>query len=652
MKRNRSTLIRSLWALGPGLLAAALLAASGGVFEAKAQSKTPSAAKKTPSRTKGKPETKPAKPPSSEDLYEGPGVAEPAKKHAPAPVPPPAAPVAAPPPILTAPRPNAPRNADAWPSEYRPPAADLLLTPQDEEKAGAIAAFAEAELFTERGNSDKALRAFRQAAALDPADPSLAIKVARELLKTNDPTAAIQVVKDSIAASPREPKTHLYLARIYADQLGKPDLAKQYAEKALELAPDYFPAWKAVLDFAAADGTGKKTAELVERAMKSAASDAGFWLDLALFLRKNSGLENHKPPGEEDKKRIEAAYRKALEINPNNATALAQFGDYFALLRDHKRAISNFEQAKALKQPANHPSLENLGEKLAIALVADGRKAEALPMIERLVADHPDRTDLGMMLAELYDQTGQTEKALEYYQRSLSLDLTKPDNHISLAETLIRAKHFDRAVTTMQAAREKFPDRPEVTYSLARCLSLAKKHTLALDMFAAAQKEMKGRNEELASETFYFQYGAAAEQAGDLKKAAEMMKKCIALRPEAAEAYNFLGYMWADRGENLEEAGTLIKKALEIEPENPAYLDSLGWWYYKTGKFEEARKELARAVEIMGAEEDATVFDHLADSLDKLGKREEALKLWKKAMKLESEIQDKLAKKIADAEKK
>ncbi len=649
MKRNRSTSLRSLRAHGPGMLAVVLLAASGVFFEAKAETKKTPPAGKAPSTGKAKPELKPAKPPATDGLYEGPGVAEAPIKAA-APVAPPVVPGS--PSAVIDLKPYAPRNADAWPSEYRPAPTDLLLNQQDENRAAAIAAYAEAEINAERGNADKALKSYKKAAALDPADARLAIKVARELLKTNDPTAAIQVIKDSIAASPKEPKTHLYLARIYADHLNKSDLARQSAEKALELSPDYFPAWKAVLDFSAADGQGKKTDELIERAMKSPSQDANFWLEFALFLRKNSGLENHKPPAEDEKKRIETAYKRALELNPKSAAALAQFGDYFALLRDHKRAITNFEQARALKQPANHPALENLGEKLATALVADGRKADALPLLERLVADFPDRNDLGMMLAEVYDQTGQTEKALAYYQRSLALDLTKPENHISLAETLVRHKHYDRAVATMQSAREKFPDRPEVTYSLARCLALAKKHQLALEMFATAQKEMKGRNEDLASDAFFFSYGAAAEQAGQFEKAAELLKKCIELKPDSPEAYNYLGYMWADRGERLEEAGALIKKAVDMEPENAAYLDSLGWWYFKSEKYEEAKKELNRAIELMAGEEDATVFDHLADTLDKLGKRDEALKLWKKALKLESEIQDKLTKKIADAEKK
>ena len=88
---------------------------------------------------------------------------------------------------------------------------------------------------------------------------------------------------------------------------------------------------------------------------------------------------------------------------------------------------------------------------------------------------------------------------------------------------------------------------------------------------------------------FYFAYGAAAEQAGQVDKAAELLQKSIALDPEnSAEACNYLGYMWAERGQKLDEAGDLIKKALALQPDNPAYLDSLGWYYFKKGDLKEA----------------------------------------------------------------
>ena len=74
---------------------------------------------------------------------------------------------------------------------------------------------------------------------------------------------------------------------------------------------------------------------------------------------------------------------------------------------------------------------------------------------------------------------------------------------------------------------------------------------------------------------FYFNYGAAAEQAGLYDKAADLLRKSIALDPDnSAETFNYLGYMWADHNMNLDEAETMIRRALQSEPNNASYLDS------------------------------------------------------------------------------
>ena len=117
------------------------------------------------------------------------------------------------------------------------------------------------------------------------------------------------------------------------------------------------------------------------------------------------------------------------------------------------------------------------------------------------------------------------------------------------------------------------------------------------------------------------------------------------------EAYNYLGYMWVDKGMNLEEAGGMIRKALEISPKNGAYLDSLGWYYFKVGKFDEARRELLAALDVM-EEEDPVVFEHLADTYEKLGNLKEAISFWEKALKLEPENADKIREKIAAVKKR
>ena len=350
---------------------------------------------------------------------------------------------------------------------------------------------------------------------------------------------------------------------------------------------------------------------------------------------------------------METVFRKAVELKPDDASVLAQAGDFFALARNNKEALDFYARAVKLNQAPTDEATKNLREKHIRALLANDRKAEALPLLEQLARDPATsmRGDLYEFLAELYEQAGQVDKALEQYKQSLVLDVSAPSNHIRLAFAQIRAKKFDDAIATLTKARKKFPSRPEITAQLASALSSAKRHAEALAMFEKAEGEVRGRNESLLSASLFEMWAFAAERAGQFDKAVELLRKSIESNPDAPGAYNDLGYMWVERGLNLEEAGKYIKKAIELDDDNAAYLDSLGWYFFKTGKFEEAKRELLNALSKM-KEEDATVLEHLGDTYEQLGNLREALNHWQRALKLEPENPDKLREKIEAAKKK
>jgi tetratricopeptide (TPR) repeat protein len=616
-----------------GLIAVVFATATGTGFAAQKSAKKP-----TPTPT-------PAgqRPPAKDDLYEGPASASPAKSPAPKP---------GAESQFVAPLSPGPKYADAWPSERRKSEADLQLTREAENRALAIAAFAEAQAADEKGDADKAIEAWKRATDLDPSNAGLAVKVATELAKRNEPAEAIRVLKDSITAAPKEPETYIYLAQVYAKHLNKPDLAMQTALKAMAVAPDNFGTWAAVYELLQQAGEKQKAGEIIEKGLKSTSKNPDFWLSFGGYLRKVF-LTDDGTATPEQLQQMETAFRRAVELKPNDASVLAQAGDFAVLAHKNKEALDFYERAVKLNQPARDEPTKNLREKYIRALAANDRGAEAIPLLEQFARDPNEslRQDLFDLLGELYEQAKQTDKAIEHYKRGLLLDVSEPTNHFSLADTQIRAKRFADAVETMEKARAKFQDRPRVTLGLALALSAAKRHGDALKMFASVVEEAKGRDDVLLGADFYFKWGAAAEQAGQMDKAAELLRKSIAMNPETPEAYNYLGYMWVDRGQNVEEAGQFIRKAVEMMPDNGAYLDSLGWYFFKVGKFEDAKKQLLAAVEKL-TEEDAVVFEHLADTCEQLGNHAEAIGYWERALKLKPEEPAKIEEKIAAAKKK
>ena len=100
--------------------------------------------------------------------------------------------------------------------------------------------------------------------------------------------------------------------------------------------------------------------------------------------------------------------------------------------------------------------------------------------------------------------------------------------------------------------------------------------------------------------------------------------------PDNAPTLNYLGYMLADRGERLDESVAFLKKALAIDPENGSYLDSLGWAYYKSNKFDLAVDNLKRAAGQLKS--NSVIQDHYGDVLFKLGRYDEAIEAWTRAL--------------------
>jgi tetratricopeptide (TPR) repeat protein len=130
-----------------------------------------------------------------------------------------------------------------------------------------------------------------------------------------------------------------------------------------------------------------------------------------------------------------------------------------------------------------------------------------------------------------------------------------------------------------------------------------------------------------------------------------LLKKSIELDPQAAaEAYNYLGFMWVDRGMKLEEAAGYIRKALAMDSQNAAYIDSLGWYYFKKGDIPRAVETLKKAATTIQPE-DATVDEHLGDAYSAANDTPHALDYWQKAAALDKENKE-IVVKIANARQK
>ena len=127
------------------------------------------------------------------------------------------------------------------------------------------------------------------------------------------------------------------------------------------------------------------------------------------------------------------------------------------------------------------------------------------------------------------------------------------------------------------------------------------------------------------------------------------------MKPEESMLCNFYGYTLADYGLQLDLAQELIEKALKAQPKNVAYLDSLAWVFFKRGDTAKAEEVMRKLLEIGLGEngDDWEIPLHLGDIFFANGKRNEAVKYWKEALRLvkDADVKKELEQKVNSQEK-
>ena len=530
-------------------------------------------------------------------------------------------------------------------SLYLKPAADLGLRVAGAHKADALTHFVEGMAFEENGEMDRALEAYRKVLNVDPGQAQLAARVAGLLIQQDDFPQAIDVLKDAIKANPNNAEPYQQLAFIYLKYLKRTDQAIDYANRAIALNPENAEGYQRLVEIEVAAGQEKKALEVLDRAAKVRSNDPGFWMRLgklymAILFKSDS------QPKPDELKRTNEIFKKAAEHAGDDPAVLKEIADYYAASQQLKEAIPLYLRVLELQ-----PDDANAREKLATGFILTNQRGKAVEMLEQIIQEHPEKYQSYDLLAQVLDDEARSlqranrleeakakfAKVAANYEQSLLINPNHPSTYLHLAELLLGpSRDADRAVKLLMEARRRFPGAPEIVYYLAIAQREAKQSQQAVATFEEALHEAQlDEDDEVINAKFYFNYGAAAEQAGLYEKAADLLRKSIALDPaNSAEAYNYVGYMWADHNMHLDEAEAMIKRALESEPNNASYLDSLGWVEFRKGKFDQALSDLLRAAKTV-ERDDPVVFEHIGDTYLKLNRVREALDAWQKALVLD-----------------
>jgi len=528
---------------------------------------------------------------------------------------------------------------------------DQQLAASGELRAAANAHFLSARMLEDAGKMREALDHYLAFLKTDQGDAELVSNIAELALNYQGLDPAVKLLEDQIKANPSSPDAELSLINFALthgnEENGLLTKAATISEQALTKFPKNAEIYIVTVrlqialaqlekDPAKMKAAKAKASQTLELAAKQASTESSYWLDLGRIAQEVWPLSNPEIRAENLKK-INDFFDKALNqaTAEKDENAQIQVADYFLFSNQFDRSLA-----------INEALVKNSGNidarKRVVRLYEAMDKAdESLNALESLVEAYQLDIEHQKLLASVYLQKRNVEKALPHLEAALKAGGGEMQDYLQICALMRFVKEPERFENFAQRAAQLFQNEPRVLYYHAVALTRSKKYAEAAKLFERTAQLAETMAPERLDYDFHFNRGIALERSGRIDESVKEFQQSIQLTPAdnpevAANAMNYLGYMWADKGQHLDQAGELIRKANELSPNVNSFIDSLGWLYYQQGKYDEALKEFQRAEAMQETwePEDAEMLEHLARTYEKLNNKDKALEYWKRTLDL------------------
>lgn len=510
-----------------------------------------------------------------------------------------------------------------------------------------------AELSAQRGDYDQASKLYI-ALAHDTFDPRLAQRGFQAAMASRDMGRAYEAAKEWALLSPDDPEAVASSLALAATSGRTTGLGKALASR-IETADDKEQAIVQASSIISKMPDKRIALEVLEKALQPDVRDLPI-ARLALADAAWAALDAYRALKEA---------RTALVLDPNSESAAQRVLEY-GLEVDPATVIDQTEQWLA-----SHPDARTLQLMLVSRLVDRRDYDTALSHLRVLRERAPEDFDLLYTEAEVQVRAENFDRAKvllnEYIsvqsQRRQSLDdrstnamADASDARLLLVRIAEKQDNFSDAIAQLDliddpslrfqaqvhkavlqarggnvalarktidslAARDD-RERSVAALTLASIYREAGRTDKAVDLLVIADKELPDTSE------IKYDLAMLYERQGRMDDFEVVMKRVIELAPDNANAYNALGYTYADQNRRLDDAQNLLEHALELEPDNPYILDSVGWYLYRVDDLQAAVEYLQRSYSQLP---EADVAAHLGEVLWVSERKDEARRIWREA---------------------
>ena len=282
-----------------------------------------------------------------------------------------------------------------------------------------------------------------------------------------------------------------------------------------------------------------------------------------------------------------AAYRIAVAQRPNYAKVHVALGSTLNKLGRFEKAETHLRRAIAL-----NPQAENAHHHLGAALYEQGRYEEALEAIRVAVAHAPDFSEAHVNLGAILKALDHFEEAEIHLRRAIALDPQVGDAYLNLGAALYEQGRYEEALEATRIAIEQAAVFSKAHTNLAEILSKLGHYDEAMDVLAQAVALDVSSSQ--AAE-LHFLMGQMARENGQSEAAAEHYMHTLEADPHYAEALHWLATLRAEQ-QHYDEMLELLQRFVALHPNDAATYSNMGIALVFLGRSDEALRSFDRAL--------------------------------------------------------
>jgi protein O-GlcNAc transferase len=441
---------------------------------------------------------------------------------------------------------------------------------------------------------DKAKTGFLYLEAAWKADPSVGqywFSLTECLLEMGRTSDALLLIKEAIKRGIKSPQAQQLLMRAKGGN-GKaqpsPAVAQEvfalsnsarYAElegrtkPLVELYPNWALGW-AMLGLAL-QGQGKSGESAFRRAVELTPNDAEAHNNLGVAFKEQGNMDA-----------AAASFRKALKINPKFAEAHGGLGRVLQSKGLGNEAMLSLRQALKI-----NPNLADAHNNMGLLLQTNGQFEDASACFRRAVKIKPDFAEAYSNLGTVLHIQGQLDAAVASLHKAIEVSPNSADVHYNLGVILMTCEQFDAALTSFRRALELKPDYVDASNNLGVILKKQGQTDAAIASFRQTL-EIKPDHAEA-----HFNLAIMLQGLCQHKAALASIRRALEIKPDYADAHTSMGIMLMSQG-NIEAAMASYRLALEIKPDQYQAHDNMGNALMHQGLLDAAQASFRRAIQI------------------------------------------------------